>query len=207
MHAASIDAVGDCQQIRRGFRHHDGGVGQLDELGEDGPLPWHRLLQDGMKRGDGRDVECPDEVEDVFTVLTAPDPVLVLDRDDVDASAQSAGGADVVAVFVLADPMVDFDRIRGRLLRRIEDDDLTAVAVCRQVVGEGGDAAVSRRVGGNKGSANDGVAPGGVVPALRRTDARLLVVHHRRRCDQATIGCPGHPVGVSPPGDRRAVRR
>jgi hypothetical protein len=39
-------------------------------------------------------------------------------------------------VFILADPMVDFDRIRGRLRRRIEDDDFTAVAVCRQVVGE-----------------------------------------------------------------------
>jgi len=136
MHASSIDAVGDCQQIRRGFRHHDGGVGQLDELGEDGTLPWHRPLQDGMKRGDGRDVELPDEIEDVFPVLTAPDSVLMLDRDDVDASAQGTGGADVVAVFVLADPMVDFDRVRGRLLRRIEDDDLTAVAVCRQVVGE-----------------------------------------------------------------------
>ena len=60
----------------------------------------------------------------------------MLDRDDVDASAQSTGGADVIAMFVLADPMVDFDRIRGRLFRRIEDDDLTAVAVCRQVVGE-----------------------------------------------------------------------
>jgi hypothetical protein len=89
-----------------------------------------------MKRGDGRDVELPDEIEDVFPVLTAPDSVLMLDRDDVDASAQGTGGADVVAVFVLADPMVDFDRVRGRLLRRIEDDDLTAVAVCRQVVGE-----------------------------------------------------------------------
>jgi hypothetical protein len=153
-----------------------------------------------MKRGDGRDVECPDEVEDVFTVLSAPDPVLVLDRDDVDASAQSAGGADVVAGFVLADPMVDFDRIRGRLLRRIEDDDLTAVAVCRQVVGEGGDAAVSRRVGRNKGSANDGVAPGGVVPALWRTDERLLVVHHRRRCDQATDREPESPSGREPTG-------
>jgi hypothetical protein len=117
-----------------------------------------------MKSGDGRDIECPHEVDDVLTVLTAPDPVLVLDRDDVDASAKSAGGADVVTVFTLADPMVDFDRIRGRLVRWIEDDNLAIAAVCRQVVGERGDAAVARRVRRDKGGANDGVAPRGRRP-------------------------------------------
>ena len=152
-----------------------------------------------MQRGDGRDVECPDEVEDVLAVLTAPDPVLVLDRDDVDTPAKSAGGADVVARFVLADPMVDFDRIGRRLLRRIQDDDLTAVAVCRQIVGEGGDAAVSRRVAGNKGSPDDGVAPRGVVRALRRT-----MRGQWSTTGGGAIGRPiesqGHPVGVEPTG-------
>ena len=50
------------------------------------PAAWRRVPQDGVKRRDRRDRRAPGEVEDVLAVLAAPDPVLVLDRDDVDAS-------------------------------------------------------------------------------------------------------------------------
>ena len=114
--AAPVDAVGRLQEIGRGLRHDDGGVGHPHELGEDSLLARRRVLQDGVKRRDRRDPERSDEVKDVAAVLAAPDPVLVLDRDDVDAFAQRLGRAEVVVPLVLADPMVDLDRIADRRL-------------------------------------------------------------------------------------------
>jgi hypothetical protein len=64
-----------------------------------------------MERGDGRDIERPDEVIDIPAVLATPDPVLVLDRDEANAAAQGRGGPEVVGALVLADLMVDFDRV------------------------------------------------------------------------------------------------
>ena len=70
-----------------------------------------RVLQDRVQRGDRRDPERPDEVETCVAVLAAPDPVLVLDRDDVDAPAQGLRRPKVVGRLVASDPMVDLDRI------------------------------------------------------------------------------------------------
>ena len=56
---------------------------------EDGSLAWRRMTQDRVQRRDGRHSQGADEVEDVVAVLAAPDPVLVLDRDDVDAARRA----------------------------------------------------------------------------------------------------------------------
>ena len=87
MQAPAVDPVHVGQASGRGLRHDDRGVGQGDQLGEDGPLTGRRALQDSVERRDGRDIEGPDEVDDVSAVLASPDPVLVLDRDDADAPA------------------------------------------------------------------------------------------------------------------------
>jgi hypothetical protein len=126
-----------------------------------------------VKRGDRRDPECTNEVNDAGAVLAAPDPVLVLDRDDVDAPAQGVGSARVVVRLVPADSMVDFDRIgRRRLLGRMKRDDLAVAGVGREVAGERGNSAVSWWIRRDEGSANDGVLLLGVVRGvLRRTVA------------------------------------
>ena len=79
-----------------------------------------------MQRDHRGDVERPDEVEDVLAVGAAPDPVLVLDRDEVDASRQGAGGRAVVVALVATDQVMDFDRVRAASLGRDEGDDLAA---------------------------------------------------------------------------------
>ncbi len=79
-----------------------------------------------MQRHDGRDVECPDEVEDVRPVLAAPDAVFVLDRDEVDAARQGLGGGAVVVALIATEQVVDFDGIRAASLGRDESDDLSA---------------------------------------------------------------------------------
>jgi hypothetical protein len=60
-----------------------------------------------VQRHDGRDAEGLHEVEDVSAVVAAPDPVLVLDGDDVDAATQVARGPRVVVPLLLPDPMTD----------------------------------------------------------------------------------------------------
>jgi len=83
----------------------------------------------------------------------------VLDRHDVDAGRQRAGRVDVIGPLVATDPVMDLDRVRGARLRVEERDDLAAARGGGQVVGEGRDAAATRRVGGNESSPNDGVSP------------------------------------------------
>jgi hypothetical protein len=156
-----------------------------------------------VKRSHGRDIERPDEVDDVTTVLAAPDPVLVLDRDDVDASVQSVGGPLVVVRLVLANPMVDFDGIRRRrLLRRMKRDDLTIGGVSREVAGEGGNPAVSRWIGGNEGSANDGVSSSWASSGCAPEDSPALpMVHDGARASQDRLGGPDPARWASgPPG-------
>src|SRR4029078_1075403 len=90
----------------------------------------------------------------------APDPVLVLDRDDVDALAQRLRRAEIVVPHVLLAPMVDLDRIADRrLFRRVEGDDLAVAGIGGEVAGERGNPAVLRWIRGNEGNANDGGAP------------------------------------------------
>jgi hypothetical protein len=128
-----------------------------------------RVAEDGMQRGDHGDVQRPHEVDDALAILAAPDPVFVLDRDDVDAVVQRAGGAEVVGRLVLPDPVMDLGGIERRLLGRVEDRDLATAGGCRQVVGEGRDATAARRVGRNEGGLDDQLGP--LERACRRPGA------------------------------------
>jgi hypothetical protein len=68
----------------------------------------------------------------MIAVLATPDPVLVLDRNEVDAPGKRTRGAQVVLTLVLANPVMDFKRVASRrLLWRMQDDDL-AVVGCRR---------------------------------------------------------------------------
>ena len=101
------------EQVRGRLRHHDGRLDQLDQLGQDRALRVGRGAQHGVQRRDRGHVERSDEVEDVLAVLAAPDAVLVLDGDDIDAPGELARRADVVVGLVLADAVVDLDRVAG----------------------------------------------------------------------------------------------
>ena len=165
-----------------------------DQLGEDGPLAGRRVLQDGVKRGDGRDIERPDEVEDVCAVLAAPDPVLVLDRDDADASVQRAGGPQVVVRLVLANPMVDFDRIRATACSGGWRTTISRLLVfaARSLV----KAAMPQRRGGyveTKAVRTMAWLLLGVVGALRRTVARC-------RWSTTEAASESGPTGRTGPG-------
>ena len=85
-----------------------------------------RLGQDGVQRHDRRHAQRADEVEHVLAILAAPDAVLVLDRDDVDAAVQRLGGAQVVSALVLADPVVDLCGVGQCRAGRVQDGDLAA---------------------------------------------------------------------------------
>ena len=122
--AARIDAVATREQAGRRRRHDDGRRRRIDEFGQDVALPVGRRLEDRVERHDGRDVEGPDEVQDVRPVLAAPDAVFMLDRNDVDAAREGLGGGAVVVAFIATEQVVDFDGIRAASLRRDESDDL-----------------------------------------------------------------------------------
>ena len=127
-----------------------------------------------MERGHGRTAQGPDEVDDRLAVIATPDPVLVLDRHDVDAAIQVPGGAEVVGRLVLTDPVVDLQGIGRTALRVDEGGDLPATGCGGEVVGEGGDAAAARRVGGNERGSNDDevLSVGGCRPGRGRGGRR-----------------------------------
>jgi hypothetical protein len=120
-----------------------------------------RLAQHRVQRGDSRNAQRAHEVQNVFAVVTAPDPVLVLDGDDVDAAVQGLGDAQVVGALVLADPVMDLEWVGRGLAVRVQDRDLTIAGGRSQVPGERRDAAAAGRVRGKKGGSNDDGSPRG----------------------------------------------
>ena len=92
-----------------------------------------------------------DEVEDRVAVLSAPDSVLVLDRDDPGVGAVEGHCHPEVVLAVIAPyPVAHFHRIRRRAVGRMQGHDRLVAGGGREVVRKGGDAASSRRVGGNE---------------------------------------------------------
>src|SRR5450759_924652 len=113
-----------------------------------------------MERRNGRHSERPDEVEHVRAVVTAPDAVLVLDRDDVHATVvEGPGDGHVVGLHVAPDAVADFRRIRARLIGRVEGDDLPLPNRRGEIVGEGRDAAAVWRIGRDEGGSGHRAAP------------------------------------------------
>jgi hypothetical protein len=124
-----------------------------------------------------------DEVQDVLAVLAAPDPVLVLDRDDVDAVTDGAGSVTVVSALIATDPVMDLEWVGDAALGVQEGDDLASARRAGEIVGERGDAAAARRVGGDESGPDDievlsgercrrGPADGMAAPAVNRGPAR-----------------------------------
>ena len=104
-----------------------------------------------MKGGNERDIQGPDEVEDVTAVLAAPDLGLELDGDNVDSAVvEGLSYVGIVRGDIAADAMSDFGRIRTGLVRRVQCHDLALADRGGQVVCERGDAALARRVCGDE---------------------------------------------------------
>jgi hypothetical protein len=113
-----------------------------------------------MERDHDRAAKLAHEVEDVVTVAAAPDAVLVLDRDHVDSAVvESARNEDVVRQHVAADPVAYFGWIRTRLVDGVKRHDLAVAHGTRQIVGESGDAAPARRIGGDERGSQNGTTP------------------------------------------------
>ena len=198
-----VDAIRPGQHARRGARHDHRRGGRVDERAEDRPLVGGRLAQDRVQRGDRRGVEGVDEIEDRGAVDAAPDAVLVLDRHDVGASRDVAGDPGVVTRLVATDPVVDLGRIREVRARSVEGDDLALPGGARESLGERGDAAVARRVGGGEHGAGDDVAPSGLRRGrVERTRATAAPRGGRGRPGR---GRPGTGVSAARPGGRAAM--
>ena len=57
-------------------------------------------------------------------IVSAPDPVLMLDRDDVDAALDGASRVGIVARNIPTDPVMDLDGVRRCLVDGMQRDDL-----------------------------------------------------------------------------------
>jgi len=108
---------------------------------------------------DGGQLERAHEVEDRVAVVAAPDRWVPLDRDDVRAVLQRAGGTGVVGALVTPDPVVDLEGVRRDRLDGVERDDLAVGGDPAQRTGERGDAALARGIGRDERDAGDGAAP------------------------------------------------
>jgi hypothetical protein len=129
------------------------------EVGQDPALAGRWPAQDGVEGGDGGDRQRVDKVEDRLAVVATPDPVLVLDRCDVDTAAELSGDPAVVGPDILADPVMDLRRVVEPAPAAIEGDDLVVTGGEAQIAREGRDAAATGWVGGDESDAGDGVAP------------------------------------------------
>ena len=150
--------------------HGDQRLGELDQLIEDGALVVVGLGEDGVQRRDHRQADLAEEGQQVRSGAAAEDAELVLDRDGLDVlEAQEFGGlpvvgevrlaelkGDVIRIGVAAGPVGDSDGVAVDLGERVGDG-------AAEVVGEGGDAALARRVGAEEGEAvqADVLADGG----------------------------------------------
>ena len=122
-------------------------VGQVHERREDLTLRRGRSTEHGVESRHHGPPERPHEVEDVRAVGAAPDPVLVLDRDHVDAGrVERGGGGRVILLDVATDALTDLGRIGRRAGGRMQRDDLVVPDGPGQGLGERRDAAAMRRV-------------------------------------------------------------
>jgi hypothetical protein len=113
---------------------------------------------------DDRDSQDPDEVEDMIAVIAAPDAVLVLNGDGVDAAVEREGGLDVVGALVLADAVPNIAGVCDLVATWMENRDLPASGGRGEVARERRDAAATRRIGSDECRSDDDDLP----PAKKR---------------------------------------
>ena len=147
-----IDAVDASEEIRRGSGHDHTRRGGSDQPDQDLPLVRRGVSKDRVQRGDGGPLKGAHEIQDVLAILAAPDPVLVLDRDDVrTAVVEPPCGGHVVAQDVAPYPMPDLGRVGSGFIGRVERHDLAVADGSGKVVRERRDSASTRRVRGREG--------------------------------------------------------
>ena len=130
----------------------------------------------------------------------------MLDGDDVNAAVQGSCRPSVVRSLVPADAVVYLERVRQRLLVRMEGDDLALAGGGGKVMGERGDPAPTRRVRSGKRGVDDekllSLDPPGVVrwmSAARRAVSAIAEQQKTRRWEERPFGCRVGPVD---PGGR-----
>jgi hypothetical protein len=129
-----------------------------------------------VKGRNRRDLERAHEVEDVLAVVPAPDVEVVLDRDELYARAECAGGVRVVRSFIAPDAVMDLEREGRAAFGWEQDGDLAVARRGRQVACERGDAAAARRIAGNERGTCDDVVLSmvGVATVPGNGDGRAL---------------------------------
>ncbi len=114
------------------------------------------MTEHRVQRRHGRDLQCVEELQHVFAVGSAPDPVFMLDRHDLDPTVrEGTSRAGIVCRLVAPDPVVDLRRVPRLVVRRVERHDFTATRNCGQVMREGGDPAASRGIGRDEGGSDE----------------------------------------------------
>jgi hypothetical protein len=112
-----------------------------------------------VERRDHGDIEGAEEVEDILAIVTAPDRVVMLDRDDIDTRPKRAGGLRVIGALVAPDPVMDLERERCPALGRQQDGDLAITRRGRQIARICRDATTAWGIGGYERGPGDGVCP------------------------------------------------
>src|ERR1035437_8789264 len=132
-----------------------------------------------MERRNGRHSERPDEVEHVRAVVTAPDAVLVLDRDDIHtADVEGRGDSHVVGPHVASDAMMDFRGVPFGPTGRMEGNDLSRADRAGEVGREGRDPAAVWRISRDEGGSEYRVAPA----VARRHPGGAIKPQHSEGC-------------------------
>ena len=112
-----------------------------------------------MQRGHRGDVQCLDEIEDVFALVAAPGVVVELEGDGLDAGPQRTPGRGVVGALIAADAVMDLEREWRSPSGWEQDGDLAVTRRGRQIACERGDPTATRGVTGDEGSPGDDVGP------------------------------------------------
>ena len=162
------------QQAPRRHGHHDHALRLVAKGCQDFELVGRRRRQHGMQRHDEWLSQLAREREDVLPVLSAEDPVLVLQQHDIDVrAAERPCRAHVVAARALGDGLEDVVVLRAR--RLVDDNDgadVVHVVYVEQrppdIEGEGADPA---RAGWKR--RKDRGTHAGVRPFRQMSEARM----------------------------------
>ncbi len=146
------DAVHPREERGGSVRHHHHAIHRGTQSSQDAVLRGSGRPSDGVQRGHGRHRQGAHEVEHVLAVAAAPDPVFVLNGDELDPVSREAGGSPtVVQRDVTADAVTDLGRVARGRADGVQRHHTRGAGRPHEVLGEGGDAALARWIGGHDG--------------------------------------------------------